>query len=540
VKNVQKYIEDIKSGEIKSCIEVQQAIDRYEKDLLRDDLYFNLDKVNHVFTFFSYLQHTKDRYAGKFFELTGWEKFFISQIFGWYWKSTNKRRFKEVYLSISKKNGKTALAAGIMLYCLLFEGSGNFLVLASNSREQAQDIDFKAIDDFCINLDYDEEYLTRKHNTIHYHNSVLKCISSENRSKAGLGLKVVYIDEFFEFANWKLYNNLKSSQIDLDESLFIVSTTAGTNKSYPCFELHTTAKEILAGLKTDDQFFTMIYALPEELKENGWKNPNNFIYSNPNLNVTVQNENLLKEITRAKNNISLENDIKTQNFNIWCDVAKTWIPDSYILKASKPLDFSYFEGESCVIGVDLSEVSDLTAISFQFIMAGNYHYINKYYLPVDNLNSTVDQTTFQNWEKQGFITLIAGNRIDYVQIANDIQSITEKYNIYVTCIGFDSWHAKPFATDMKNRGYKMIPVPQSIGKFSAGTLEFTRLMLGGNIVLDNNKITRWCFANCSLAEDANGNKKPSKSKSANKIDGSIAILTALNCQLSMPQYTYNI
>jgi phage terminase large subunit-like protein len=365
----------------------------------------------------------------------------------------------------------------------------------------------------------------------------LKCISSENKSKAGLGLKVVYIDEFFEFPNWKLYNNLKSSQIDLDESLFIVSTTAGTNKSYPCYQLHTTAKEILAGLKVDDQFFTMIYALPED---KDWKNPDNFIYSNPNLNVTVQKDNLIKEIQRAKNTVSLENDIKTQNFNIWCDVAKVWIPDNYILKASKQLDFSYFEGESCVIGVDLSEVSDLTAVSFQFLVAGNYHYINKYYLPIDNLNSTVDQTTFQNWEKQGFITLIAGNRIDYQQIANDIQSIVEKNNIYVVACGFDSWHAKPFATDMKNRGYKMIPVSQSIGKFSAGTLEFERLILGGNIILDNNKITRWCFANCSLATDANGNKKPSKSKSANKIDGAIAILTALNCSLTMPQYSYNI
>jgi phage terminase large subunit-like protein len=537
VEHVKKYIENIKSGKIKGCVEVHQAIKRYESDLLRQDLYFDLDKVNHVFTFFSYLQHTKDRYALQYFKLEPWQKFFISQIFGWYWSNTHKRRFQEIYFSVAKKNGKTALAAGIMLYCELFDGSGNRLVLASNSREQAMDIDFEACNNFATNLDPNEEYLTRKHNTVHYNNSVLKCISSETRSKDGLGLKVFYIDEFHEFRNWDLYNNLKSSQIDLEEKLGIISTTAGTNKSYPCYEMHTTAKEILAGLKQDDQFFALIYTLDEGLD---WKNPANFIYSNPNLGVTVVEKNLLDEITRGKNNVSLENDIKTKNFNLWCDVAKTWIPDNYILKASKQLDFSYFEGESCVIGVDLSEVSDLTCVSFQFIMAGNYHYINKYYLPVENLNNTVDQTTFQNWEKQGFITLIAGNRIDYVQIANDIQSITEKYNIYISAIGYDSWHAKPFATDMKNRGYKMLPVPQSIGKFSAGTLEFERLMLGGNIILDNNKITRWCFANCSLATDANGNKKPSKSKSANKIDGAIAILTALNCQLSMPQYSYNI
>jgi phage terminase large subunit-like protein len=537
MQDVHRYIEDIKTGQIRSCNEVRLMVNRFESDLKRQDIYFDEQKAQQVFDFFGYLQHTKDRYALQSFSLEPWQKLFIAQIFGWHWKETGKRRFNEIYFSVAKKNGKTALAAGIMLYCLLFDGSGNRLVLASNAREQAQDIDFEAINNFCINLDPDENYIIRKYNSVHYQNSTLKCISSENKSKDGFGIKVAYIDEFHAFRNWDLYNNLKSSQIDLEEKLFIISTTAGANKSYPCYELHTTAKEILAGLKEDDNFLAVIYGLDEN---DDWKDPENWIKSNPNLGVTVIKKNLQDEVQRAKNNVSLENDIKTKNFNVWCDVAKTWIPDSYILKASKHLEFNYFEGFTATVAVDLSEVSDVTAVSWQFEIDGNFSYINKYYLPVENLNSTVDQTTFQNWEKQGLITMIAGNRIDYQIIADDIQKTADDNNIYIQAIAYDDWHAKPFATDMQNRGYKLKAIPQSIGKFSPGTMEFERLILGGNITIDNNKITRWMFSNCVLREDNNGNKKPDKAKSANKIDGVIAILTALNFSISQPQYDFKI
>lgn len=537
MQDVRQYIEDIKTNKIKSCLEIKQAVQRFEKDLQNKDIYFDEAKVQHVFTFFSYLQHTKDRYAGQYFVLQPWQKFFIAQLFGWYWTATNKRRFNETYFSVAKKNGKTALAAGIILYCCLFDGTGNRLVLASNSREQAMDIDFKAIDDFCLNLDPSEENITRYHNTIKCNGSLIKCISSENKSKDGLGLKVAYIDEFHEFRNYDLYNNLKSSQIDLEEKLFIISTTAGTSKKSPCYEIHTTAKEILAGLKTDENFLAIIYGLDEG---QDWKNPENWICSNPNLGVTVLEKNLTDEVNRAKNNVSLENDIKTKNFNLWCDVAKTWLPDSYIMQASKHLEFNYYQDMTAILGVDLSENADLTAVSWLFEVDGKYQAINKYYLPVENLNSTVDQSTFVNWEKQGFLELVPGNRIDYEVIANDIERIANENNIYVRCIAYDPYRAKPFQADMKNRGYKMIPIVQTIGKFSPAVFEFERLILGNEIAIDNNKITRWNFSNVSLAYDPHGNKKPDKSKSANKIDGVISLLCALNASLDMPKYQTKI
>jgi phage terminase large subunit-like protein len=539
MQEVWTYINDIKTGKIKACKALQDNVKRFEKDQNNPQLYFNEAKVLHVFRFFSHLQHTKDRYAGKNFVLLPWQKLFIANIFGWQWKETNVRRFTEILLFISKKNGKTALAAGLMLYCTLFEGSGNRLVMVSNSREQAQDIDFDAVNNFCINLDPEEQYLNRKHNTIHYANSVIKCISSENKSKDGLGLKVVYMDEFEEFRNWDLYNNLKSSQVDLQEKLFITTMTAGLNKNYPAYELYTTAKEINAGLKTDESFYALIFELDEEQQQD-WTNPDNWIYSNPSLTHTVLYKNLEDEVTRGKNNKSVENDIKTKNFNVWCDTVTTWIPANIILNNSKDLNFGYYEGFDCVLGVDLSEVSDLTAVSWQFEADGNYHYITKYYLPVDNMNSTIDKKTYENWHKQGFITLQAGNRVDYEAIATDIQATAQQYKINILNIGYDAWKAKTFTEDMKTRGFNVQEVPQTVGKFSAGTLEFERLLLGGQVELDNNKITRWCFSNCVLRNDANGNKKPDKAKSSNKIDGAISILTALNCWMSMKKYSYRI
>jgi phage terminase large subunit-like protein len=537
MQDVYNYIKQVKNGEIISCSQLKQAVQRFENDQKNPLFYFNTDKVQHVFNFFSCLQHTKDRHAGKYFDLLPWEKFFICQIFGWYWKTSNTRRFTDIFLSVSKKNGKTALIVGTLLYITIFEGTGNLSVVASNSREQASDVIFKAITNFCINLDSEEENISRKHNTIEYRNNVLKCISNESKSKAGLGPLAVYLDEFFEFRNWDMYQNLQTAQSDLINKFFFVSSTAGFNKQLPFYELYHTGEEILAGLKKSENTLVLIYTLDPE---DNFRNEDVWIKSNPSLNFLIPVENLRKAVQSVDNNKSLETQIKTWNFNTWCDVLKTWIPDSYILNASKNLSFDYYQGMDCILGIDLSSVSDLTSITFQFEIDGNFHYINKYYLPLTNINSRIDQTTYQNWHKQGYITLQAGNHVDYPTIIEDIEKIRKENKLNITNIGYDDHFASQFIAELKSRGYRCTHVPQAIDKFTAGTLEFERLMLASQIILDNNKITRWCFANSELRHNSTGCVKPDKALSKDKIDGVISILTALNCWLSMPKYSNRI
>jgi phage terminase large subunit-like protein len=107
-------------------------------------------------------------------------------------------------------------------------------------------------------------------------------------------------------------------------------------------------------------------------------------------------------------------------------------------------------------------------------------------------------------------------------------------------IYYDSWNSTQFAINATELGLPMIPFSQSIGNFNRPTKEFERLMLQGNVTLDKNEATMFCFRNVSIKTDHNENSKPVKYSDANKIDGVIAILTALGGYLTNIHYDNEI
>ena len=100
--------------------------------------------------------------------------------------------------------------------------------------------------------------------------------------------------------------------------LLLTITTAGFDKTKPCFDLRTVCTEIIAGMKQDDSLFSIIYSLDEE---DDWSDDMTWIKSNPNLDITVNSSFIQKQVIQAKNNPSDEVGIKTKNLNMWCDVA---------------------------------------------------------------------------------------------------------------------------------------------------------------------------------------------------------------------------
>ena len=104
------------------------------------------------------------------------------------------------------------------------------------------------------------------------------------------------------------------------------------------------------------------------------------------------------------------------------------------------------------------------------------------------------------------------------------------------CVGYDAWNATQFVINATERGLPMQAYSQAVGNFNRPTKELERLMLGGMVGIGGNGITRHCFRNVVLARDRNGNVKPSKQFEEKKIDGIIAMLTALGVWLESPRY----
>jgi phage terminase large subunit-like protein len=521
VNRLYSYVNDIKSGVIPSCIHTKNAVDRYLRDRERTDLEFREEKVKQVLNFFSALKHFEGKHSGKAFELRPWQVFIIANIYGFYLAGTNQRRFQTAYIEVARKNGKTAFASGLALYHLMFDNEDAAQVLmAANSKEQAH-ICYNMTSKFCKGFDPEGDYLRRYRADILFDttNSMLKVLASDSDKLDGFNCSFGIVDEYHSAPDSKVRDVIRSSMAMRVNPLLLTITTAGFNKALPCYALRTVCTEVIAGIKDDDSLFSVIYSLDEQ---DNWTDSENWVKANPNIEVTVNENFIRKQVIQAKNNPSDEVGIKTKNLNIWCDSFETWIPDDYIIKATQKLNFEDFKDQEAYIGVDLAATQDFTAVSYEFYKDGKKYFIVKYYLPGESLKTAANKELYKQWQREGHLTITPGNVTDYDYITRDIIDASKTVCIYK--IYYDKWNSMQWSINATEIGLPLEPYSQSIGNFNAPTKALERSILSGDVVIDDNPITRFCFRNVEMRMDYNGNVKPNKSVSTKKIDGVIAMI----------------
>ena len=528
-----EYAQGVTEGTVVCGEFIKLAAERFF-NFMEDDRYeFREDKANEVIEFFSILQHFTGRHAGKPFILQPWQQFVIAAIYGFYVKETGERLTKYVYIEISRKNGKTAFAAGLCLFHLIADGEMDAEVdLAANSKDQAK-IAFKFCSQFAKGIDPKGKDLVSFRDKVKFEKmlSLLQVFAADDSKLDGFNASMYLIDEYHAAKNTGLKDVLQSSQGMRDNPMAIIITTAGFDKLGPCYQYREMCTEVLSGLKENDSLFAAIYSLDEG---DDWRDPNNWAKSNPNLGITVKPQYLQTQVQSAKNTKSEEVGIKTKNFNIWCDSETVWIPEHYILQASANLDFEQFRNMDCYAGIDLSSTSDLTCASFMIPTENKYYFKTLYYLPEAALQEKRFKDLYGEWRRQGLITITPGNVTDYDYILNDLMKIRDI--VYIQKIAYDAWNATQFVINAEERGLPMEPFSQTLGNFNRPTKELERLLLSGKAVIDNNLINRHRFRNVIMARDKSGNTKPSKQYEEKKIDGVIAKLEALGIYLVSPRY----
>lgn len=136
MKPYYRYAKEVTEGEIVCGESIRLACSRFLNDLNRPELEFREAVVDRAIGFISTLKHFAGKSSGKNFILEDWQQFIIANIVGFYWKESNERRFTSSYIEVSRKNGKTALAAALCLYYLIADGEdGAEVDLAANSKE---------------------------------------------------------------------------------------------------------------------------------------------------------------------------------------------------------------------------------------------------------------------------------------------------------------------------------------------------------------------------------------------------------------------
>lgn len=521
------YAEQVRSGEILVCEYVRLAVERYYADLdraLDKGRYFDKKAAMRAIHFIEKLKHTKGEWAGQRFRLEPWQQFVLWNIFGWK-KADGTRRFRYAYIEIARKNGKTALSAGIGLYMLFADGESRPEVYSAATVKDQAKICFSDAVEIVKATDL-KNYLTPYRNSIVYElkGGTMKPLSSDYGTHDGLNPSCGIIDEFHAHKDSGMFDVIKSAFGARRQPLMFIITTAGFDKSGVCYAYRENVIKVLRGVNEDDSLFGIIYTLDDKSE---WDDPKMWIKANPNLGVSLSADYLADQVKDAKNRPEAVRNVMTKNVDLWVDAERTWILDDVWLKCIGTTDPADLKGCACWGGLDLSNVSDITAYVLLFHENDRFQLLPYFWIPEEKMLEKVrkENINYDKWVATGYVTVTPGNVIDYDFVKADILRIVADYDLRTSA--YDRWNSSQTIIDLQNEGMECNPFGQGYGSMSAPTKEFEKLVLTGKIEHFGNPVLRWMLASTLVKTDPAGNIKPDKEKSTQKIDGIVAAIMAL-------------
>lgn len=521
------YAEQVRSGEILVCEYVRLAVERYYADLDRAlDMgrYFDKKAAMRAIHFIEKLKHTKGEWAGQRFRLEPWQQFVLWNIFGWK-NADGTRRFRYVYIEIARKNGKTALSAGIGLYMLFAAGESRPEVYSAATVKDQAKICFSDAVEIVKATDL-KNYLTPYRNSIVYElkGGTMKPLSSDYGTHDGLNPSCGIIDEFHAHKDSGMFDVIKSAFGARQQPLMFIITTAGFDKSGVCYAYRENVIKVLRGVNEDDSLFGIIYTLDDKSE---WDDPKMWIKANPNLGVSLSADYLADQVKDAKNRPEAVRNVMTKNVDLWVDAERAWILDDAWQKCIGTTDPADLKGCACWGGLDLSNVSDITAYVLLFHENDRFQLLPHFWIPEEKMLEKVrkENINYDKWAAEGYVTVTPGNVIDYDFVKADILRIVADYDLRTSA--YDRWNSSQTIIDLQNEGMECNPFGQGYGSMSAPTKEFEKLVLTGKIEHFGNPVLRWMLASTLVKTDPAGNIKPDKEKSTQKIDGIVTAIMAL-------------
>lgn len=496
--------------------------------------HYDKKKADFAVEFIENLQHTKGKWDKKPFFLLPWQEQIIRDIFGIVDKEGN-RQFREAYVEIPKKNGKSELAAAIALYLLFGDDEPNAEVYsAALDSNQA-----KIVFDVAIDMIRRDDYLKKHSNIVESDKKVdafgdgisgrYEVLSADIGTKHGLNISGLIFDELHAQKFRKFFDIVTKGSGDAREQpLFFYITTAGDSTESICYELHKKAKAILEGKKKDPSFYPVIYGLEKEddytLEEN-WKK------ANPSLGQTIKLDVFRNAFIQAQNTPSDLTTFRQLRLNTWVNSKDKWMNMLEWDKCNIPVDPNVLKGRVCYAGLDLSSSIDITAFVLVFPPTEedeHYYVLPYFWIPEETIKQRVirDHVPYDDWLELGYIKATEGNVIHYDYIEKFIEELGEIYNIKE--IAYDRWGAVQMSQHLENKGFTVVPFGQGMASLSFPTKELLRLVLKHQIAHGGNVPLRWMVSNVVVKKDSAENIKMDKQKSEERIDGAVALVMALD------------
>ena len=545
------YYQQIKDGSVTVGRWITLLYEYLIQSLEKGSFLFDQKKANSAIEWIeSRCFHTEGELAPNCFRLELWQKAFVSAVFGIV-DENGRRHFREVVLIVGRKNGKSLLASAIARYMWLCEGGfGARVYCIAPKLDQADiiynciwamtqiDPEWKSLKMACEDSraqkkkGIDDSELARHRMTdlmLPATNSTVKKIAFSSKKSDGFNPSLTICDEV---ASWegdkglKQYEVMKSGMGARPEGLMLSCSTAGYINESIFDELMKRSTRFLLGDSKETRLLPFLYMIDDVDK---WNDINELRKANPNLGVSISVDYLLEEIAIAEGSLSRKAEFITKMANIKQNSSQAWLSTKVIEKACDgTFTLDDFRHSYAIVGLDLSQTTDLTACTTVIERDGELYVFCKFWLPSEKIQeaSERDQLPYNQYITKGWLEPSGENFVDYHDCERYLQSLVEEYEILPLCVGYDRFSASYLISALKEYGFNCDDVYQGTNLYPM-TQQVEGLLKDGKIHIGENDLMKVHMLNSAIKMDVErGRGRLVKIHPNAHIDGMAALLDA--------------
>lgn len=554
------YEDGVIAGEIPACSWVRLACARNRRDRERmgtPEFPYTIDakQAERICAFAELLPHIKgpkakvigkddeNRNVWATIELEPWQCWILTTMFGWV-REDGLRRFRVALILIPRKNAKSTLGAIIALYMLVADGEGGpECYSAATTRDQAKAVAeiawemAKRSPQFCEFYGVRVGSETTRSLAVPSTAGKFMPLSADANTLDGLNISCAVVDELHAHPRPNIWQVIDTGTGARTQPWIIGVTTAGVDLGGICHQKLGYLEKVLEQIADDETFFGVNYTID---KGDDIRLPEIQKKANPNYGVSVMADDLERKVKEAQVSPASMNNVLTKHFNVWVRAESTWFPmDAWRACGNSTLRIEDFRQYPCWIGVDLAEVRDFCALVALFKLAPDrFALFGRFYLPAETIEKS-PVAELSGWVRGAHVIETTGDQADYPRIEDDILAWCDTFDVQE--IDFDRALAAQMQQGLKRRleprmgrdaaDIFVVTVPQTVETMNPSMQMLERLALAKGLQHDANPALTWMMGNVVVERNHKDEIYPRKAggkDSHNKIDGPVALLTALS------------
>ena len=485
---------DVVSGAKTASGWVVKACERFSRDLKNKDFDFRVHDAEFVIEIIEKtIVHKKgealsgEPLKGKPFLLEPWEKFIVYNLLGFFIKGSRERRYKEAFIFIPRKNGKTPFMAALAWGLALLErASGSTVYIVGAALKQAlQSFEFLLFNiremgelEYFRVLDNNSEHsMTRSFYDSEDHeigSIKIEALAANPDAQDSLGCNIAIADEIHAYKSPKQYNIIKEAMKAYTNKLMIGITTAGDNMNSFCYRRLQYCMKVLDQTIKDDTYFIYIAKADEDEKGNvDFTDPIQHEKANPNFGVTIRPADILNDAIQAQNDPQQRKDFLAKSLNVYTSAMKAYFDIKEFRASDGKYTWTLNDLAKMPIkwygGADLSKMHDLTAAALYGTYQGVDIVVSHAWFPITAAYEKADRDGIPlfGWRDDGWLDMCNNPTVNHMDVVGWFLEM-KKMGFKISEIGHDRKFCREYFVGMKAAGFRVVDQPQYFYKKSEG------------------------------------------------------------------------